>query len=160
MAVNTKIPQFMDELSDALKIVSDQYHQLLFFVSSAPVTTKQLNLLVVHTNGGIINLNLELSRRLIELPRRQWAYQASALINDIFGTIDDSVVIVNHFETLFSGTLKLDPVRCLQQVARHRTVVAIWPGFVDGKYLTYAGPEHPEYRRYSRKDHLIFETAL
>lgn len=160
MAVGSEISPLMNQLSDTLTVVSDQYHQLLFWASTAPVTVKQLKSLSGQVNGCIINLNLELSGRLIELPRRQWAYQAPSLISDIFSSADCSVVIVNHIEVLFSEALKLDPVRCLQQVARHRTVIAVWPGELSDKYLTYAGPEHPEYRRYARKDYLIFESLL
>ena len=43
----------------------------------------------------------------------------------------------------------------LQGLARHRTVVAAWNGSIEGDYMTYAVPGHPEYRRYPVRDFLV-----
>jgi hypothetical protein len=34
-------------------------------------------------------------------------------------------------------------------------VVAAWGGTIDGEYVLYATPDHPEYRRYHSRDFII-----
>ncbi|MCL4079017.1 BREX-3 system P-loop-containing protein BrxF [Coriobacteriia bacterium Es71-Z0120] len=48
--------------------------------------------------------------------------------------------------------LQQDPLRLLQGLPRNKTVVAAWNGTIVDGYLTYAGPSHPEYRRYPIRD--------
>ena len=52
---------------------------------------------------------------------------------------------------LFDSTLKQDPLRLLQHASRNRTVVAAWTGTFANGYLSYAAPDHPEYRRYGEQ---------
>jgi len=63
--------------------------------------------------------------------------------------------MLDNLEILFDVSLKLDPLRCLQDVARDRTVVAAWNGAVTAGHLTYATPDHPEYRRHALEDLVI-----
>jgi hypothetical protein len=55
-------------------------------------------------------------------------------------------VLLDNLELLFDISLKLDPLRCLQDLARDKTIVAAWNGTVTAGHLTYATPDHPEYR--------------
>ena len=59
---------------------------------------------------------------------------------------------MDNLELLFSPDLAQDPLRLLQGLARNRTIVASWPGFMRGAQLIYAEPSHPEYRRYPELD--------
>ena len=63
---------------------------------------------------------------------------------------DEPLVLLDNIEILFDAALKQDPLRLLQGVSRNRTIVAAWNGTLENRYLTYASPEHPEHRRYSR----------
>jgi hypothetical protein len=64
-------------------------------------------------------------------------------------------VLLDNLEILFDVSLKLDPLRCLQDLARDTTIVAAWDGTVTAGYLTYATPDHPEYRRYALEDLVV-----
>lgn len=75
-------------------------------------------------------------------------------LEEIIGNTNNRVVFLDNLEILFDVSLKLDPLRCFQGLARNRTVVAVWNGSFD-KYLIYAEPEHPEYRRYPKSDLLV-----
>jgi hypothetical protein len=107
------------------------------------------------TGFRYINLNLELSRALLELTERQRILRLPVLIDEIIGKTGDQVVLIDNIEILFEVSLKQDPLRLLQQISRNRTVVATWNGTITGRYLTYAAPNHPEYRRYPAHDLLI-----
>jgi hypothetical protein len=102
----------------------------------------------------LINVNLELSRRMLDLTERQRALQLPRILSDIVGTPATELVLLDNIEVLFDVSLKQDPLRLLQGLSRNKTVVAAWSGSIDGGYMVYATPGHPEYKRYSLRDFL------
>ena len=90
------------------------------------------------------------------------------------------VLLLDNLEILFDVRLKQDPLRLLQQLSRNKTIVVAWPGGVvdpheaydasarkeerrathdAGRYLTYAVPDHPEYRRYPIRNLIIVSAS-
>ncbi|MEW6230654.1 MAG: BREX-3 system P-loop-containing protein BrxF, partial [Bacillota bacterium] len=86
---------------------------------------------------------------------RQRALQLPRLLSGIVNVFQTDVILLDNIEMLFDVSLKQDPLRLLQSLSRNRTVVAAWNGSVTGTYITYAAPDHPEYRRYAIHDFLI-----
>ncbi|MBR8836036.1 MAG: BREX-3 system P-loop-containing protein BrxF [Stigonema ocellatum SAG 48.90 = DSM 106950] len=107
------------------------------------------------SNNRYINVNLELSRGLLELTQRQRPLKAEELLRKIIGNSDHRVNLLEHLEILFDTSLKLDPLQCLQKLARNCTIVARWDGKIENNNLIYAELGHPEYRRYPVKDFFI-----
>ncbi|MCH7944758.1 MAG: BREX-3 system P-loop-containing protein BrxF [Armatimonadetes bacterium] len=68
-------------------------------------------------------------------------------------TDDDG--LLDNIEILFDVTLEQDPLRLLEGVSRNRTIVAAWNGTLENGYLSYATPDHPEYRRYPRRELVV-----
>lgn len=131
------------------------YHRLVLIAApSGSGKTAALQDVATRTGAQLLNLNLELSRRMLDLTERQRALQLPRELEDVVGR-DDQLVLLDNIEILFDVTLKQDPLRLLQGVSRNRTVVAAWNGTLENKYLTYATPEHPEYRRYPRLDLVV-----
>ncbi|MFH1953122.1 MAG: BREX-3 system P-loop-containing protein BrxF [Pseudomonadota bacterium] len=127
---------------------------------------------VYHRTGApLLNVNLELSRRMLELTERQRALQLPRILAEI---VDASatdlpapqsgaarqagVVLLDNIEILFDVSLKQDPLRLLQGLSRNKTVVATWGGVIAGGYLVYATPDHSEYRRYPARDLIAIEA--
>jgi hypothetical protein len=89
---------------------------------------------------------------MVELTTAQRARQADRLMAELIGLHATAVVILDNLEILFDPALKLDPLRLLQGMSRNRTIVAAWNGaYIEGS-LTYAKPDHPEYRSYREID--------
>ena len=65
------------------------------------------------------------------------------------------LVLLDNIEILFDVHLKQDPLRLLQGLSRNKTVVAAWNGSIVDGHMTYAVPDHPEYRRYPIRDFLV-----
>jgi hypothetical protein len=107
------------------------------------------------TGVRYINVNLELSRQLLDFTERQRTLQASRVLTDIVGMDDEQVVLLDNMEVLSDVSLKQDPLRCLQGLSRDRTVVAAWNDTIEQGYLIYAAPDHPEYRCYPAGDLLV-----
>ncbi|MEO5349435.1 MAG: BREX-3 system P-loop-containing protein BrxF [Magnetococcus sp. YQC-3] len=132
------------------------YHRLVLLVGpSGSGKTPLLNQLA-HANGWrVVNLNLDLSQGLLSLTQRQRPLRVQKLLDGIVEQIDGPVVVLDNTEILFDDSLKLNPLRLLQGISRDRTVVASWSGALVGKHLTYATPEHPEFKQYPSQDLLL-----
>jgi hypothetical protein len=136
--------------------VAALYHRLILIVApSGAGKTSALQEVGKHTGDPYINVNLELSRCMLELTQRQRQLQVSRLLQGIMRAFHDQAVLLDNLELLFDVSLKLDPLRCLQDLARDTTIVAAWNGTVTASHLTYATPDHPEYRRYALEDLVI-----
>ena len=109
--------------------------------------TAALNEVAGRTGAPLVNVNLELSRRLLDLTSTQRPLQVGPLLEEILAETRSEVVLLNRLELLFDTTLHQNPLRLLKDLSRQRTVVAAWNGFVDGSRIRYAEPGHPEYRR-------------
>ena len=131
------------------------YHRLVLVVGAGGSgKTATLAAVSQRTNSPVLNLNLELSRGLLDLTARQRALQAGRILDDLIGR-DRTLVLLDNTELLFAPTLKQDPLALLQRTSRNQTIVASWNGTVDDGYLSYAEPDHPEYWRYPKDDLVI-----
>lgn len=141
-----------------LRIVqaADLYHRLVLLVAPAGAgKTAILQDVRERTGVPLLNVNLELSRRMLDLTERQRALQLPRLLSDLVNATQAGVVLLDNIEVLFHPSLKQDPLRLLQGLSRHRTVVAACSGSINRGNMVYAAPDHPEYRRYALQDLLV-----
>ena len=136
------------------------YHRLVIVAAPAGAgKTAALRIVQARTAAPLINLNLELSRRMLELTERQRALQLPRLLAEIAGASEAEAVLLDNIEILFDVSLQQDPLRLFLGLSRSKTVVAAWNGFLDSQHLVYAAPDHPEYRRYPLRDFLIVTSV-
>lgn len=137
------------------------YHQLVLVVGpNRSGKTAAINDLSAANGWPRINVNLDLTERLLELTPKQRAVRVTELLDDIVKAASSDVVLLDHAEMLFDGELAQDPLRLLQRLSRIRTVVAVWLGSFDGHALTYAEPGHREYRKYPDPEAIIVVECL
>ena len=135
---------------------AELYHRLVMLVAPAGAgKTAALQDVHERTMAPLVNVNLELSRRMLDLTERQRALQLPRLLAEIVGISAADVVLLDNVEVLFDVSLKQDPLRLLQGLSRNKTVVAAWSGSIDGEHMVYATPDHPEYKRYPLRDFLV-----
>lgn len=132
------------------------YHQLVLLVGPPRSgKTTALRELASKKSWPMVNVNLALCERLLELTAKQRALRVSRLLGQIVKENAGDVLILDNIEVLFSLELQQDPLRLLQGLARNQILVAAWPGgFADDK-LTYADPTHPEFKNYHDPDAVI-----
>lgn len=123
------------------------YHRLVLVVGPARSGKTTALRLVSEEGWALVNLNLRLSESLLELTQRQRALRTSRIVGEIVEAAKADTAILDNLEILFSADLKLDPLRLLQSLSRNRTIIAAWPGTMEGDTLLYGEPGHPEYRR-------------
>ena len=162
-----------DSVIQKIKETAQLYHRLVLIVAPAG-SGKTSALLEVSSrlNAPIVNINLELSQRMLDLTERQRTLQLPRLLKDIVDNAEGDVVLLDNIEMLFDPALKQDPLRLLQGLSRNKTVVAAWSGQIrtegtglrtesttkdSSLSLVYAMPDHPEYRRYPVRDFLIID---
>jgi len=145
-----------DQVMRKIKQANELYHRLMLVVAPAGAgKTTALKEVQERIGAPLINVNLELSRQMLDLTERQRALQLPRLLREIINDAEDEVVLFDNIEILFDVSLKQDPLRLLQGLSRNRTVVAAWNGSIDGGHMIYAVPDHPEYRRYRVRDFLV-----
>ncbi len=136
------------------------YHRLILVVGP-PRTgkTSALRHLAEERGWPLVNVNLELSERLLELTSKQRALRGPRISSEIVERHPADVLLLDNTEVLFSPDLQQDPLRLLQGLSRGRIVVACWSGEIDGENLTYAQASHPEHRRDVRPQVIIVPAA-
>lgn len=147
--------QIHSKIKRSLQAAEGMYYSLVLLVGK-PCNGKTGVLWGVAEELGspVINVNLELSRELLELTVKQRSLRLPNIFDQIVGKVPAPVVLDN-LEILFEKHLKQDPLRLLQRISRNRTVVASWNGGINTGRLMYAEPGHPEYRSYDSVDALI-----
>jgi len=150
-----------DQVMRKIKQAAELYHRLMLVVAPAGAgKTTALTYVKERIGAPLVNVNLELSRRMLELTERQRALQLPRLLREIVDDAASEVVLLDNLEILFDVSLQQDPLRLLQGLSRNKTVVAAWNGSIDKDHMTYAVPDHPEYRRYLVRDFLVASPDL
>ena len=154
-----------ESLADQIILKIDQaaelYHRLLLVVAPAGAgKTAALQDVRERISIPLVNVNLELSRCMLDLTERQRALQLPRLLSEIANTPGGNVILLDNTEILFDVSLKQDPLRLLQGLSRNKTVVATWSGSVGSDHITYATPDHNEFRRYPVRDFVIASPEI
>ena len=145
-----------DQILRKVKQTTELYHRLILVVAPAGSgKTAALKHVQDSTGAQLINVNLELSRRMLDLTERQRILQLPRLLGEIIGDHNAEIILLDNIEIIFDLGLRQDPLRLLQGISRNKTVVAAWNGTIVEEFLTYAAPDHAEYRRYPMRDLLI-----
>ena len=150
-----------DHVMDKIIHADELYYRLIILAASAG-SGKTTILQEIQERKGypLVNVNLELSHRMLELTERQRALQLPRLLPDIVNASGNDVALLDNIELLFDVSLKQDPLRLLQGISRNKTLVVAWNGSTNNGYLTYAIPGHPEYRRCEIGDLMIVNTDI
>lgn len=137
------------------------FYRLVLLVAPAGAS-KTATLQIVHkrTAFPLLNVNLELTRHMLDLTERQRILRLSRLLAEIFEATASEVVLLDNIEMLFDVSLKQDPLRLLQGLSRNRTLVVAWNGSIFNGYMVYATPDHPEYRKYHMRDFLLVSPKI
>ena len=150
-----------DQIMQKVRPAAGLYNRLVLVVAPAGAgKTTALQDVRNRTGVLLVNVNLELSRRMLELTERQRVLQLPRLLQEIISDGGDEAILLDNIEIIFDINLQQDPLRLLQGLSRNKTVVAAWNGTIVDDYLTYAAPGHPEYRRYPMRDFLVVSPEM
>lgn len=141
-----------EEVLEAIRSAKGGYHQLVLIVGQSGAGKSKLVREAAKESGAeVINVNLKLSSKLLELSARQRILNLGKLLDNLIASLEDPIYFDN-IEILFTPELQQDPLRLLQSLSRNHLIVSTWNGCKVGKQLTYAEPGHSEYKRYDVAD--------
>ena len=151
-------------IKEAISNAPAMYSRLILLVGpSGSGKTRALQEISTECGKDILNVNLEMSKALLELPIQRRQSQVQRVFGDIIrGFLDNedpqtAIILLDNLEILFDKDLKQDPLLLLQGVSRNFTIIASWNGSWVHKRLTFAITGHPEYRFYDKIDAQIIE---
>lgn len=141
-----------NKVDRSLKAAEELYYRLVLITGkSGSGKTSVIQNLAKRHNTDPVNINLRLSKELLELTTKQRQLKLSEILVQTVSGIGE-MVFLDNIEILFDVGLKQNPLRLLQSLSRNLTVVAAWNGnFHKGK-LTYSELGHCEYRKYDLTD--------
>jgi hypothetical protein len=144
------------KLVEAIRQAAGQYYRLVL-LAGTPGSGKTSILQAVGQQNGYpyLNVNLEMSKRMLELTRTQRSRQVERLLKEVIASAPGDVVLLDNLEILFDPALEVEPLRLLQVSSRNRTVVASWNGTYRGGTLIYAEPGHPEFVQIKQAEAVI-----
>ena len=144
------------KLMAAIQHAASQYFRLVI-VAGEPGSGKTAALQsIAHNLGcGVVNVNLELSRRMLDLTRTQRSRQVERLLKEVIAGVSGEVVLLDNLEILFDTSLEVEPLRLLQVSSRNRTIVASWNGSYRDGTLMYAEPGHPEFIQFKQSEAVV-----
>jgi len=152
-------PLLSERIAESMATVQGCYHRLVVVVGPGQSgKTSALHEVRDAKHVPLINVNLELSKRLLDLTERQRSLQIPRLLDEIVGEAKCEEVLLDNTEILFDVQLKQDPLRVFQGLSRSRTVVVSWNGRTNAENLLYATPDHPEFRQYPLRDMTVVEA--
>jgi len=135
-----------DQIMRKVQQAAELYHRLILVIAPTGAgKTSALRDVRDQTGASLLNINLELSRRMLDLTERQRALQLPRLLSEIVSSSDGETILLDNIEVIFDVGLKQDPLRLLQGLSRNLTIVAAWNGTVVENSLIYAAPDHPEH---------------
>ena len=151
-------------IKEAISNAPAMYSRLILLVGpSGSGKTRALQEISAEYGKNILNVNMEMSKALLELPIQRRESRAQRIFGDIIrdflGNEDpqNAIILLDNLEILFDKDLKQDPLLLLQGVSRNFTIIASWNGSWAQKRLTFAITGHPEYRFYDKIDAQIIE---
>lgn len=148
------------KLEQAIEQVASQYYRLVI-LAGAPASGKTTALQSVAQKLGcqLLNVNLELSKKMLEVTRTQRSRQVERLLKEVIASVPGDVVLLDNLEILFDTALELQPLRLLQVLNRNRTIVASWNGSFQGGTLIYAEPGHPEFMQFKQPEAVVITVG-
>lgn len=148
------------ELQKAIEQAEGQYFRLI--ILTGPPGSGKTSILrwLAERNGcEIVNVNLELSKRMLELPRVHRPRVAEKVLKNLIAESTKQVLVLDNIEILFDTALQLEPLRLLQISSRNRTLVVSWSGNYQHSTLTYAQPGHPEFAQFKQVEGIVITVG-
>jgi len=147
-------------LEQAIELAASQYYRLVILVGTpGSGKTHVLQSIAQKLGCQLVNINLKLSKRMLELTRTQRSRQVGRLLKEVIATIPSDVALLDNLEILFDTSLELEPLRLLQVLSRNRTIVASWNGTYRDGTLTYAEPGHPEFVQFKQVEAIVIPVG-
>ncbi|EKS7794012.1 BREX-3 system P-loop-containing protein BrxF [Edwardsiella piscicida] len=141
--------ELLKEANAALLRMSDQSSALVLVVNSTEQAIRSAQL---SERMALFELSEQLCEHLLPLSRGDRSRKAPDILTQMLNCITSEVVWMDRIQALFEPSLELDPLRQLQELARIKPIIAIWPGQITEQFLTFSVPGRADYQSYTANE--------
>ena len=153
-----EMTEILNKLKSILQSIDSQYHRLIILVNCEEDCKQNVLCMLKSDSESIpLNLNLELSSRLLEYSIKQRPLKVTEITTEIIEHLP-SPIVLDKLDILFDPSLQTDPLALLQSLSRSKTIIAFWSGSLKDNKLYYAEPGYPEYRSYPVQDFVAIDA--
>lgn len=148
-------------IENRLNLIENRRNKLIILLTDeAIVTTRLLQNMAKNepSKYKYLNMNMELSYLLRNIPIKEHPYQVQNLLSQIV-TSNSKVILLDNIDVLFDPDLKINIIKSLESISMNKPVIASWFGIKKDGLLIYAKPDHREYHRCSINDNLTIEIG-
>lgn len=142
--INTNIDSLKAEIEQAIKVGSFQSSNLIVLVLKADEESAVITQLF---DRKFQNISKILSEKLVVLSIKDRERYLHDLVSELVKEADD-ICCLSRINLLFEDSLQADPLKLLQQTAKKKPIIVIWPGNIDSISLNYAKPGLPDHKSY------------
>ena len=143
------VMEIQEQIKKSIRDANNLYQKLILLVGkSGSGKTKILQEISEDLAIPIINVNLEMSYRLLDLPVDKRASTLSRLFSQVINNSESEILLLDNIEILFDKSLQQNPLALLQTNSKNKAMIAAWNGQIERERLIYAMPDHHEYRSY------------
>jgi len=152
-----------DKLIEALRIVGTDRHKLVILLGAfGSGKTQLLKRVAPEVGAQYVNLNLQLTERLLAVPRSGYCDGVTVhrLIDELCDELspDGRPLFVDNVELLFSPEVgKINPVDTFKRMSRQRPVVLALPAKRQGNHAVYSAMGREDYMRIPLENYPVVE---
>ena len=151
------------ELITAIQAVQADRHKLIILLGKFGAgKTAILKQTAAEVVGKYLNLNMELSEKLLGIPTSQYldGTTVHAIIDQLCedASPHQEPLFVDNLEILFSPELgKINPIDTFKRISRERPVVIALPAYRQGSSAIYSSSGHEDYVVMPLEEYIVIE---
>lgn len=151
------------ELITAIQAVQADRHKLIILLGKFGAgKTAILKQTADEVVGKYLNLNMELSEKLLGIPTSQYldGTTVHAIIDQLCedASPHQEPLFVDNLEILFSPELgKINPIDTFKRISRERPVVIALPAYRQGSSAIYSSSGHEDYVVMPLEEYIVIE---
>jgi hypothetical protein len=118
-------------------------------------TSQKLYRLLIYgykVSDKAVSVNKSISKELLKLKPSRRTMQLEKCFSKVLSTLPDNIVI-QDIDVMFNPDYKVDVLRLLIAVNKHKPFSLIWPGRIENGKLIYSEEIYPDYRVFDVKDY-------
>lgn len=151
------------DLITAIQTVQSDRHKLIILLGKFGAgKTAILKQTADEVGGKYLNLNMELSEKLLGIPTSQYldGTTVHAIIDQLCedASPHQEPLFVDNLEILFSPELgKINPIDTFKRISRERPVVIALPAYRQGSSAIYSTSGHEDYVVMPLEEYIVIE---
>jgi AAA+ ATPase superfamily predicted ATPase len=151
----------MEKLLSILDLIKNEYFKLIIITGPfGSGKTRILKKLAERPDFTYLNMNLELTNRLMGIKESDYDTRAQELVKEMIDDYSDTILLIDNIEIFFSSEVgKIDPVSAFKNLARDKIIVISIPGKQRGEKIIYSSLGRKDYLEMDISDLTVIDLG-